>query len=147
MPRLYSWAVLDTRAEEKCDPGSPGSIQVALRCQQKDIPTDMHHELRDNQLYLQRLPEEKEHLIQRLNRIEGQVRGLRRMIENDRYSVDMVQQTSAISAATREVTLLLIQHLETDSVGVGEWRAERSPQRGDTRYCSERHRSSTASEP
>ena len=70
MPRLYSWAMLDTRAEEKCDPGSPGSIQVALRCQQKDIPTDMHHELRDNQLYLQRLPEEKEHLIQRLNRIE-----------------------------------------------------------------------------
>ena len=114
MPRLYSWAVLDTRAEEKCDPGSPGSIQVALRCQQKDIPTDMHHEVRDNQLYLQRLPEEKEHLIQRLNRIEGQVRGLRQMIENDRYSVDMVQQTSAISAATREVTLVLIsQHLET----------------------------------
>src|SRR3954469_14090494 len=74
----------------------------------------MHHEVRDNQLYLQRLPKEKEHLIQRLNRIEGQVRGLRQMIENDRYSVDMVQQTSAISAATREVTLLLIsQHLET----------------------------------
>ena len=78
--------VLDTRAEEKCDPGSPGSIQVALRCQQKDIPTDMHHELRDNQLYLQRLPEEKEHLIQRLNRIEGQVRGPRQMIENDRIA-------------------------------------------------------------
>jgi DNA-binding FrmR family transcriptional regulator len=70
----------------------------------------MHHEVRDNQ----RLPEEKEHLIQRLNRIEGQVRGLSQMIESDRYSVDMVQQTSAISAATREVTLLLIsQHLET----------------------------------
>ena len=62
-------------------------------------------------VYLQRLPEEKEHLIQRLNRIEGQVRGLRHMIENDRYSVDMVQQTSAISAATREVTLLLISRV------------------------------------
>ena len=74
----------------------------------------MHHEIRDNQLYLHRLPEEKERLIQRLNRIEGQVRGLHRMIENDRYSVDMVQQASAICAAVREVTLLLIsQHLET----------------------------------
>jgi CsoR family transcriptional regulator, copper-sensing transcriptional repressor len=61
----------------------------------------MHHEVRE------------EHLIQRLNRIEGQVRGLRQMIENDRYSGDMAQQTSAISAAVREVTLLLIsQHLE-----------------------------------
>jgi DNA-binding FrmR family transcriptional regulator len=74
----------------------------------------MHHEIRDNQLYLHRLPEEKERLIQRLNRIEGQLRGLHRMIENDRYCGDMVQQTSAVSAATREVMLLLIsQHLET----------------------------------
>jgi DNA-binding FrmR family transcriptional regulator len=74
----------------------------------------MHHEIRDNQLNLHRLSEEKEDFIQRLNRIEGQVRGLHRMIENDRYSVDMVQQASAICAAVREVTLLLIsQYLET----------------------------------
>ena len=68
----------------------------------------MHHEIRDNQLYLHRLPEEKERLIQRLNRIEGQVRGLREMIENDRCSGDMAQQTSAISAAVREVTFNLV---------------------------------------
>jgi CsoR family transcriptional regulator, copper-sensing transcriptional repressor len=74
----------------------------------------MHHEIRDNQLYLHRLPKEKEKFIQRLNRIEGQVRGLHRMIENDRYCGDAVQQVSAISAAVRELTLLLIsQHLET----------------------------------
>ena len=74
----------------------------------------MHHEIRDNQLYLHRLPKEKEKLIQRLARVEGQVRGLHRMIENDRYCGDAVQQASAISAAVRELTLLLIsQHLET----------------------------------
>jgi DNA-binding FrmR family transcriptional regulator len=74
----------------------------------------MHHEIRDNQLYLHRLPEEKERLIQRLNRIEGQVRGLHRMIENDRYCGDVVQQASAICAAVREVTLQLIsQYAET----------------------------------
>jgi CsoR family transcriptional regulator, copper-sensing transcriptional repressor len=74
----------------------------------------MHHEIRDNQLYLHRLPEEKERLIQRLNRIEGQVRGLHRMIENDRYCGDVVQQASAICAPVREVTLQLIsQYAET----------------------------------
>jgi len=73
----------------------------------------MHHEIRDNQLYLHRLPKEKENLLHRLNRIEGQLRGLHRMIENDRYCGDAVQQVSAI-CAVREVTLLLIsQHLET----------------------------------
>ena len=78
--------VLDTRAEEKCDPGSPGSIQVALRCQQKDMQRICITELRDNQLYLQRLPEEKEHLIQRLNRIEGQVRRASPDDQNDRIA-------------------------------------------------------------
>jgi hypothetical protein len=38
----------------------------------------MHHEIRDNELYLQRLSEEKEHLIQRLNRIEVRCEGFAR---------------------------------------------------------------------
>jgi len=39
----------------------------------------------------------KKQLLQRLNRIEGQVGGLRKMIENDCYSGDEVQQASAIT--------------------------------------------------
>lgn len=38
-------------------------------------------------------------LISRLNRIEGQVRGIHRMLENDRYCVDIMTQVSAIQAA------------------------------------------------
>ena len=38
-------------------------------------------------------------LISRLNRIEGQVRGIRRMVEDDRYCVDIMTQVSAIQAA------------------------------------------------
>jgi DNA-binding FrmR family transcriptional regulator len=73
----------------------------------------MQYDFRDDRLYLQRTPEEKEPLMQRLNRVEGQVRGLRQMIENDRYCGDEVQQASAITAAVREVALLVIsQHLE-----------------------------------
>lgn len=35
-------------------------------------------------------------LIQRLNRIEGQIRGLKEMVEQDRYCVDIITQTSAV---------------------------------------------------
>ena len=41
--------------------------------------------------------------IQRLNRIEGQVRGLARMVEEGRYCIDIVTQLSAARAALRRV--------------------------------------------
>jgi len=54
----------------------------------------------------------KRPLIQRLNRIEGQVRGLRKMIEEDRYCLDEVQQINAMTAALREVAMAIIaQHV------------------------------------
>ena len=39
--------------------------------------------------------------LKRLNRIEGQVRGLYRMVEGDRYCIDIVTQISAVRAALR----------------------------------------------
>ena len=39
--------------------------------------------------------------LKRLNRIEGQVRGLSRMVEEDRYCIDIVTQISAVRAALR----------------------------------------------
>jgi DNA-binding FrmR family transcriptional regulator len=88
-----------------------------LACAMREGSTSMQYDFRDDRLYLQRTPDEKEPLLQRLNRVEGQVRGLRQMIENDRYCGDEVQQASAITAAVREVALLMIsQHLEA---GVG----------------------------
>ncbi|MBE7249535.1 MAG: metal-sensitive transcriptional regulator [Actinomycetospora chiangmaiensis] len=51
-------------------------------------------------------------LVQRLNRIEGQIRGLRGMIEEDRYCLDEIQQINAITAALREVALAIVgQHV------------------------------------
>jgi DNA-binding FrmR family transcriptional regulator len=41
--------------------------------------------------------------LKRLNRIEGQVRGLARMVEDDRYCIDVVTQISAVRAALRKV--------------------------------------------
>lgn len=41
--------------------------------------------------------------VKRLSRIEGQVRGLARMVEEDRYCIDVVTQISAVTAALRRV--------------------------------------------
>jgi DNA-binding FrmR family transcriptional regulator len=53
-------------------------------------------------------------LVSRLNRIEGQVRGIRRMVEDDRYCVDIMTQVSAIQAALGAFNKeLLSQHIKS----------------------------------
>lgn len=47
--------------------------------------------------------ESKAQVTKRLQRIEGQVRGLSRMVEQDRYCIDIVTQISAVRAALRRV--------------------------------------------
>ena len=53
--------------------------------------------------------EDKAELLGRLRRIEGQVRGIQQMVEADRYCLDIVQQIQALTAAAREVALLVIE--------------------------------------
>ncbi|MBP6860158.1 MAG: metal-sensitive transcriptional regulator [Candidatus Pacebacteria bacterium] len=56
----------------------------------------------------------KKSLLSRLRRIEGQVRGLIRLVEKDTYCIDVITQTSAIKSALSSVEdLLLENHLET----------------------------------
>lgn len=53
-------------------------------------------------------------LINRLNRIEGQVRGIRAMVEDERYCIDIITQVSAISSALNAFNkALLSQHIKT----------------------------------
>lgn len=57
---------------------------------------------------------EVKELIHRLNRIEGQIRGIRNMVENDAYCVDILTQVSAANAAlTAFSKLLLNNHVRT----------------------------------
>ena len=59
---------------------------------------------------------EKEYkdLINRLSRIEGQVRGLKRMVENDAYCPDILIQVSAVNAALNSFNkVLLTNHIRT----------------------------------
>jgi DNA-binding FrmR family transcriptional regulator len=50
----------------------------------------------------------KEQLEGRLRRIEGQVRGIQRMVDEDRYCIDILTQISAIQAALDKVSLALL---------------------------------------
>jgi DNA-binding FrmR family transcriptional regulator len=53
----------------------------------------------------------KDQLLKRMRRIEGQVRGVEGMIENDRYCIDVLTQISAVQAALDKVALgLLDEH-------------------------------------
>lgn len=62
----------------------------------------------------QRSEEEFKSLIHRLNRIEGQVRGVRKMVETDAYCTDILVQVSAISAALNAFNReLLANHIRT----------------------------------
>ncbi len=70
----------------------------------------------------------KDQLNQRLARIEGQVRGIQRMVDDDRYCIDVLTQISAIQAALDKVALsLLDDHANTCVIGAPpEERADRT---------------------
>jgi DNA-binding FrmR family transcriptional regulator len=52
---------------------------------------------------------DKAGLIRRLSRMEGQVRGISRMIEREEYCVDILQQTSALRAAVDALSVLVLE--------------------------------------
>ena len=61
---------------------------------------------------------EKDKLVKRLRRVEGQVRGVERMVEEDRYCIDVITQITAIQAALDKVALgLLDDHAQHCVVG------------------------------
>lgn len=61
-----------------------------------------------------RSEQEQKDLITRLNRIEGQIRGIRRMVESDAYCVDILTQVSAAGSALNSFTkVLLTSHIKT----------------------------------
>lgn len=62
----------------------------------------------------ERTPEEYKDLIHRLNRIEGQIRGIKGMVERDAYCTDILTQVSAVSAALNSFNRVLLEnHIKT----------------------------------
>ena len=71
----------------------------------------------------------KDDLLKRLRRIEGQVRGLERMIEDDTYCIDVLTQVAAATKALQSVAVVLLEehmrHCVTDAVAKGGDEADR----------------------
>ena len=65
----------------------------------------------------------KDNYIKRLRRIEGQVRGLQRMVEDDKYCIDILTQVAAATKALQSVALGLLEehlsHCVTEAVAEG----------------------------
>jgi CsoR family transcriptional regulator, copper-sensing transcriptional repressor len=66
---------------------------------------------------------QKDAHLKRLRRIEGQVRGLQRMVDSDAYCIDVLTQVSAATKALESVALLLLDehlaHCVTDAIQAG----------------------------
>lgn len=71
-----------------------------------------------------RTDDEKQAVVNRLKRIEGQVRGIQKMIEEDRYCADILVQISAINAALKKVSFTVAErhtkHCVSHAVKAGE---------------------------
>jgi DNA-binding FrmR family transcriptional regulator len=68
----------------------------------------------------------KDQLLNRLRRIEGQVRGVERMVDEDRYCIDVITQVSAIQAALDKVALGVLDDHVRHCIGGGA--ADASPE-------------------
>ena len=61
-----------------------------------------------------RSAKEEKDLISRLNRIEGQIRGIKNMVEEERYCIDILNQVSAVQAALNSFNrILLTDHIHS----------------------------------
>ncbi|HVH94358.1 MAG TPA: metal-sensitive transcriptional regulator [Nocardioidaceae bacterium] len=67
--------------------------------------------------------DDKDRLLKRLRRVEGQVRGLQRLVENDTYCIDVLTQVSAATKALQAVAVELVEdhlsHCVADAVQAG----------------------------
>ena len=72
--------------------------------------------------------EDRPEVQKRLRRIEGQVRGLQRMVDEDRYCIDILEQVSAATRALQSVALQLLEdhlaHCVAEAVRTGGGEAE-----------------------
>jgi DNA-binding FrmR family transcriptional regulator len=67
---------------------------------------------------------DKQDLIRRLHRIEGQVRGIERMVDEDRYCIDVLTQISAVNTALESLAFRVlddhVRHCVTNALASGD---------------------------
>jgi CsoR family transcriptional regulator, copper-sensing transcriptional repressor len=76
---------------------------------------------------------DKDALVKRLHRIEGQVRGLERMVDEERYCVDILTQISAVSTALESLAVKIlddhVQHCVAGALAAGDAEVARQKSR------------------
>lgn len=92
--RILHWGIMQPMAETTPRTGASHAAHAVS----VDNPTFRHSYSKD-----------KAQLVRRLSRIEGQVRGIARMIERDEYCVDILQQTAALRAAVDAVSIMILE--------------------------------------
>ena len=101
--------------------------------QDAGIPVDEH---RDHAYTV-----DKDALLKRLSRIEGQVRGIARMVDQEKYCIDILTQISAVNAALHKVSLGLVEdHIGHCVVGA----ARDSEASGDPSLVADKVQEATA---
>ncbi len=85
--------IVDTRSVGKpcCGPGAGSSESITADGRGHSYDAD------------------KAKIMARMKRIEGQVRGISRMVEEDKYCIDILTQVSAVMASTRSVGMLVLE--------------------------------------
>ena len=67
---------------------------------------------------------DKEALVKRLHRIDGQVRGIERMVEDDRYCIDILTQVAAVNTALESLAFKVlddhVNHCVSDALSSGD---------------------------
>jgi CsoR family transcriptional regulator, copper-sensing transcriptional repressor len=107
------WTGLGTRPASRLRYTMPGYGSFFVRADARRRLEDGMHGYSQN----------KDDYLARLRRIEGQVRGLQRMVEEDKYCIDILTQVSAVTRALQSVALGLLDehmgHCVTQAVAEG----------------------------
>lgn len=79
----------------------------------RDMPESTSHKATghaaDHDTFRHSYSRDKSQLVRRLSRLEGQVRGIARMVEREEYCVDILQQTAALRAAVDAVSIMILE--------------------------------------
>ena len=84
-------------------------IAEPMRDMETDVATDVATDATPTERRSTSYAADKAKILARLRRMEGQVRGVQRMVEEDQYCVDVLTQLSAIIAAARQTGLLVLE--------------------------------------
>ena len=83
--------------------GAPAAAAAGDQAARAQAADDREHSFRHS------YTRDRAQLLRRLSRLEGQVRGIARMIEREEYCVDILQQTAALRAAIDAVSIMVLE--------------------------------------